>query len=470
MNKRAERSGITATVKRASRMIPALAVAGLAALALVSGLSGEESATAQGAYSYTGVASCAGSTCHGRTEGNGAVVRQDEIATWQEPSAVSGAHSRAYADLAGHRGQQIAESLGWENATSRSECLGCHATFVPASDRGPRFHTSDGVGCESCHGAAIGWLSTHYRVGASHAGNVSDGLTPLERPQVRARLCLDCHYGSADEGQFVTHAMMAAGHPRISFELDLFSAFQQHHDVDSDYQTRKGPTDHVQLWAVGQAEAVARATDLFARPGLAEEGVFPQFYFYDCHSCHRPITDGPQRRLTFEPNPQRPIQFGQPPFNDENIIMLDAVSQALAPARAESFRSASRAFHDAMDHGRPEALQAAIALRTEAARLSDALAARSYSGDDAFEVIAILGNRATNPRFTDYAGSSQAVMAVDTLLNALVTRQRITIGAAASIRADINRAYQAVRSPESFRPGEFREALGNAVNAIGRLR
>ncbi|TIX50998.1 multiheme c-type cytochrome [Alteraurantiacibacter aquimixticola] len=469
MSNRKRRAGWTRSLAHARRALPALALATLACAALLAGLPREGSANAQGSYSYTGVASCAGSTCHGRSEGNGAVVRQDEIATWQNPSAVSGAHSRAYTVLAGTRGKQIAQSLGWQDATSRSECLGCHATFVPVSEQGPRFHTSDGVGCESCHGAAAGWLATHYKVGGTHPANVSNGLVPLEQPQVRAKVCLDCHYGSADQGQFVTHAMMAAGHPRISFELDLFSAFQQHHDEDSDYAQRKGATDNVQLWAVGQAEAVARATDLFSRPDLATEGVFPEFYFYDCHSCHRPISDGPDRRLTFETNPGRPIPFGQPPFNDENIIMLDAVSQALAPARAEAFRAASRNFHDAMDEGRPQAQAAAMALRSEAARLSDALAARSYGGNDAFEVISIIGGRAINPRFTDYAGSAQAVMAVDTLLNALVTRGRITVGAAASIRADINRAYAAVRSPESYDPGAFRSALGNAVGAIGRL-
>ena len=268
----------------------------------------------------------------------------------------------------------------------------------------------------------------------------------------------------------MTHAMMAAGHPRISFELDLFSSFQQHHDVDADYLQRKGVADGVQLWAVGQAEAVARATDLFTRPQLATEGLFPQLTFFDCHSCHREIIDGPERRLTFEVNPARPLTFGQPPFNDENIIMLDAVAQALAPARAEGFRSASRDFHAAMNRGREPAVTAAVALRTEAGRLSDALAARSFGGNDAFEVIAIIGGRATAARFTDYAGSVQAVMAVDTLLNALVTQDRITLGAAASIRADINRAYSAVRSPEGYDPGDFRAALGNAVTAIGRLR
>ena len=76
----------------------------------------------------------------------------------------------------------------------------------------------------------------------------------------------------------------------------------------------------------------------------------------------------------------------------------------------------------------------------------------------------------TRTRFTDYAGSVQAVMAVDTLLNALVRDGRVTVGAAASIRANINRAYAAVAAPNSYRPAEFRSALGQAAGAIGALR
>ncbi|QYJ08483.1 cytochrome c family protein [Qipengyuania flava] len=432
---------------------------------------GSSSAKAQGAGArFEGVATCAGSTCHGRSEGNGAVVRQDEIATWQEPSSASGAHSRAYSVLSSRRGQQIARSLGLGAATSAPACLGCHATYVPQSRRGARFHTSDGVGCESCHGAAEGWLQVHYEKSASHASNLRAGLTPLENPQVRANICLDCHYGSTKTGQFVTHSMMAAGHPRISFELDLFSSLQQHHDEDADYARRKRRTDSVRLWAVGQAEAVARATDLFARPRFGMQGMFPEFYFYDCHSCHRAITDGPNRRLTFETNPGRPIPFGNPPFNDENIIMLSAVSRALAPGAGEDFNAASVAFHRAMGRDRASAQQAAQALRARARALSSALAARSFGSADAYAVIATIASKATAPRFTDYAGSVQAVMAVDTLLNALVRDGRVTVGAAAGIRSDINRAYAAVAAPETYRPAAFRSALGTATSAIGALR
>ena len=419
---------------------------------------------------YEGVATCAGSTCHGRAEGNGEVVRQDEIATWQEPSSVAGAHSRAYAVLAGTRGRQIAASLGLGPATSAPACLGCHATYEPGAPKGPRFHISDGVGCESCHGASSGWLAVHYAKPATHASNVRAGLTPLADPQVRANVCLDCHFGSTDTGQFVTHSMMAAGHPRVAFELDLFSALQQHHDEDLDYVARKGRTDNVRLWAVGQAEAVARSTDLFSRPGFGTEGVFPEYFFYDCHSCHRPITDGPQRRLTFETNPGRPIPFGMAPYNDENIIMLSAAARAFAPGRAERFDAASKQFHRAMGEGRAEAAAAAAALRGEAAALSDALARRGYATGDAFTVVQAIADRTLSARFTDYTGSAQAVMAVDTLLNAMVRDGRITTGAAAGIRANINRAYAAVRSPDSYRPAAFRAALGQATRAIGALR
>ena len=173
-------------------------------------------------------------------------------------------------------------------------CLGCHAT--PAGRRGPRFQTSDGVGCESCHGPASGWLTSHYAVGGTHAANVSRGLVPLENPRARAAQCLDCHFGSADPGQFVTHRIMAAGHPRISFELDLFSTLQQHHNADRDYSQRKGAQDGTRMWAVGQAMALERSLTLYSRPRAAREGMFPEFYFFDCHSCHRRISDDPRFR------------------------------------------------------------------------------------------------------------------------------------------------------------------------------
>ena len=62
---------------------------------------------------YLGVASCGGTTCHGRSEADGAVVRQDELKLWQDPATAAGAHSRAWDVLRDPRAQAIGQkSLG----------------------------------------------------------------------------------------------------------------------------------------------------------------------------------------------------------------------------------------------------------------------------------------------------------------------------------------------------------------------
>lgn len=419
---------------------------------------------------HLGVASCAGTTCHGRMEADGRIVRQDELMRWQEPSTAGGAHSRAFAVLSNVRSHEIARNLGIANASASAMCLGCHADPAPAAKRGARFQLSDGVGCESCHGGASGWISSHYAVGATHAGNVERGMNALENPRARASVCLDCHFGSSKGGQFVTHRLMAAGHPRISFELDLFSTLQQHHDEDADYVRRKGRVDNVRMWAVGQTIALQRSLSLYTDHELGNDGVFPEFYFFDCHSCHRPIYDSDKAVRTFVDNPARPIPGGMPPYNDENMIMLSAAAKVVAPTLASRFDADSRAFHAALAKDRATAVGAASTLRQTAAALTDAFSSAAFGRDKSFAIIDALAGNAISPRFTDYEGSVQAVMAVDTLLNALVKSGDVTVGAAAGIRANINRAYAAVKEPNAYRPGEFRTALSRAVSSIGALR
>ena len=417
---------------------------------------------------HLGVASCGGTTCHGRQEADGEIVRQDEILRWQEESTPGGAHSRAFRVLREPRSIAIAKRLGIGNAASASQCLGCHST--PAARKGPRFQANDGVACEACHGPASGWLSAHYAVGANHSRNVSLGLTPLSNPKARASVCLDCHFGSAKPGQFVDHEIMAAGHPRISFELDLFSSLQQHHDEDADYVQRKGKTNSVQFWAVGQALALERSLNMFSKPKFATEGIFPEFYFYDCHSCHRRIYDEASARPKSVNNPGRPIPEGMPPYNDENMIMLSAAIRVVAPDLAGQFDARSKAFHAAMAKGRGPAVQEAARMRQTANALADRFSRTNFTKAQTFQIMETIAGQAISPRFTDYEGSVQAVMAVDTLLNSLVNNGQVSSAAASSLRGQINTAYAAVSEPNSYRPLQFRRALGSAVRTIRSLR
>src|SRR3546814_10662913 len=81
----------------------------------------------------------------------------------------------------------------------------------------------------------------------------------------------------------------------------------------------------------GQAMALDRSLSLFADSRRGTEGVFPEFYFLDGHSCYRPISDDPRFEPTALDNPGRPIPEGMPPYNDENMIMLSAAAKVVAP-------------------------------------------------------------------------------------------------------------------------------------------
>ena len=411
---------------------------------------------------HLGVASCASSTCHGRQEATGAVVRQDEVARWQDEASAAGAHSRAWRVLASARGQAIAGRLGIGDPQASGQCLGCHAD--PAPVHGPGFRIADGVGCEACHGGAGDWIASHVATSATHARNVAQGMVPLDEPHARATTCLDCHFGSDRPGQFVDHRIMAAGHPRLSFELDLFSTLEQHWNEDADYAARKGRPSPVRIWAVGQASALVRALNVYSGP-RGTEGAFPEFSFFDCHTCHRRIGDEAGFRPSALANPGRPVPIGTPAFQDENIIMLSAAARVLAPAAAARFDADARGFHAALAQGRPQAIAAAARLRASADALAGSFAAHRF---DRGETLAILDAVATGAaaRYTDYEASVQGVMAVDTLLSALVKQGAIKPPAAASIRADVDRAYRAVHDPNDYRALDFRAALAHAAGAV----
>ncbi len=263
---------------------------------------------------------------------------------------------------------------------------------------------------------------------------------------------------------------MAAGHPRLSFELDLFSALQRHYDIDADYVRRKPVAGGVKTWAVGQATALERVLTLYADAGRGQNGVFPEFSFFDCHSCHRAISDDPKVRLTVMANPGRPIPIGTPPFNDENMIMLSAAVQTAAPSLAPRLAADSRAFHAAIPLGRSEAANAARRLAATAHALSSAFAGQSFQRAETFAILQNVLSDPTAARYTDYAGAAQAVMAADTLLTALADAGEVSPAAVAQMRPDVELAYQAVRDPNSFRYEDFRRSLQRIAADVRALR
>lgn len=443
-------------------------------LSVLSSLSAWAQVTPETPYSdgvpHQGVMGCYGSTCHSRQEATGAVVRQNEILSWQDQSYTSGAHLRAYKTLLSDRSIAITNRLGLNKPHQEPSCLGCHSDNIPTNLRGPKFQTDDGIGCEACHGGSVNWLTQHYKVGASHAKNISLGLYPLEDAETRAGVCLSCHLGSSNENQFVSHRMMAAGHPRISFELDLFTALQSHHDEDLDYFDRKTVQPGVHNWVIGQAIALKQQLALFQNPALNKDGVFPELVFFDCLACHREISDDPNWRPEVRPNPGRPQMPGVVKFNDANMIMLLAAAKEIAPEIAPEFDSEIKAFHASLSGSKRTTEDINNSLISLTDDLIAATSKTNFSKTQTLNILDTVVEDALRRRYTDYVAAEQAIVAVDTLLSSMIATNQVSDTDIKGLREEINKGYDAVENPNEYNQGQLTTALKTVQQRLKGLR
>ncbi len=174
---------------------------------------------------YIGPGSCAATSCHGSVRPvAGSRILQNEYSTW----IIQDKHSRAYQALTGDVGERMARILKLgAKAEESPKCLACHALSVSPEQRGRAFEISEGVSCENCHGPASGWLGPHTTKSWPHEKSVALGMHDTRDFIHRTEKCLECHLGT--KNKFVDHEMIAAGHPDLFFELDLFSAVMPRH-------------------------------------------------------------------------------------------------------------------------------------------------------------------------------------------------------------------------------------------------
>ena len=421
-------------------------------------------------FPHEGVLGCYGSTCHSRQEATGITVRQNEILTWLDSTSVSGAHSRSYKTLKSPRSKAIAKRLGIGPANKARECLSCHTDNIPEKRRLRTFQLDDGVSCESCHGGSGEWTKQHYNKNISHSMNLSAGLYPLEDPEVRANICLSCHLGSEEEGQFVNHRLMAAGHPRLSFELDLFTELQSHHTQDYDYRRRKKVRTGAQIWAVGQSMTLKRQLKLFNNRHLNRDGIFPELVFFDCLACHRKISDDPDWRPKARQNPDRINAPGLVNFNDASMIMLLATAKAIAPDLAPKFEDAVKAFHVSINQKPSNRQIATQRLRNLTNELMHRIEKTNFTKTQTLEILDTIVAGTLTHRYTDYVAAEQAIMAIDTLLSSMIASKQVAEESVRDMRREINDAYDAVENPNDYDQDKLTRILLVLSGRIKRLR
>jgi hypothetical protein len=138
---------------------------------------GEEGEEAQ--HMYIGVAKC--KTCH-KTAAQG-----EQFVIWEKSQ-----HAKAYETLAGDEAKAIAKEKGIEDPQKADECLQCHVTGHGAAAEllGPKYLATDGVGCESCHGAGGDYYKKKTMV-AITTGEMDRAEVGLIKPDEKT--CTGCH-------------------------------------------------------------------------------------------------------------------------------------------------------------------------------------------------------------------------------------------------------------------------------------
>lgn len=125
-------------------------------------------------YDYIGAAKC--KMCHNKTT----TGKQYDV--W-----LKGPHANALKSLSSEESMEYAKANGIADPTKEASCLKCHSTYYSGNeDLMLTIKESEGVSCESCHGAGSKYKS--MSVMKSQEKSLANGLI-LPTKEV----CITCH-------------------------------------------------------------------------------------------------------------------------------------------------------------------------------------------------------------------------------------------------------------------------------------
>ena len=359
-----------------------------------------------------GTVNCSQSTCHAADiPWPNSSVSQKEYIVWKERDP----HAQSYKALTSKRGQAIARRVGYGDATKANKCLNCHAHNVPEDQREDTFDITEGVTCEACHGNASQWLGVHTAGLYYYSKNVERGMYPTTDPTARAELCLGCHVGNEDK--FVTHKMMAAGHPPLPFELGFYTWFTKsnpearggyaHFTVDDDYLQRKPWPFGVRVWAIGQVAQAKMILRLVTDPDNGPKGLFPELALFDCRSCHRSKDGGGVAGPTV------------PRIKNANLVFAEFAAELVDPALARQLRSNVGSLRASTDDSWGAVIGSSRRLKSTLDKIAAKLETHDFTIEDNKRTLARIASAYGRGRFGGYEAAEQAVLATGSLVDEL---------------------------------------------------
>lgn len=397
--------------------------------------------------------------CHSHPENYKAesvICRMNEASIWQTKDK----HKNAFAVLSDKRGVQMGKILGIDVTTHRS-CLGCHSV----TDRSPinaqaggvaarpiptqQFdRNEDGVSCVACHGAFREWVFEHTAFEDPKWRNLSRkqkeqkyGMVDLWDPVTRTKRCLSCHVGNYEEGNVLTHAMYAAGHPPLpGIEVSTFSkAMPAHWESLGEKRQGRRPEvrkaldailnldklEHTELVAVSGLVPLRENLRLFADQAEQDElsetpgARWPDFARFDCYACHHEVNRPNWRQARSFPGVP-----GRPPIPSWPLALVGLGIEAANPQRVqprlEQFDRQIKEFHAALS-ARPfgNKGQAIASARSLVGWVDDVLADLGKTPVDRKVAIRLLDRlcQASRSDIPDYDTARQLFWAFRTIYN-----------------------------------------------------
>lgn len=410
---------------------------------------------------YLGPATCASSSCHGSTEPRDAFeVLQNEYFTWLQQDR----HSKAHEVLYDEQSRLIARNLGLAGRpVAEPACLACHALTPPPEQVGGHLELEDGISCEACHGPAGGWRGPHTEEGWATRDSVARGMVDLSSATTRAELCLACHQGEGVAGsdRRVDHRLIAAGHPRLTFELDNFSARMPEH-----WRPRP-PLEASRQWALGQLSALREELEL-VRAAAAEEGG-PQLALMSCEDCHHSLGEerwrDPDRRPEVAALPAP--RLGLPRWSPARWAVLRHLVRRVEPRRTDALDRELAELSRQIGSLGPAAAAAEEA-RAALAILEPVITALGEMPWSEGTVRALLASITGDPALaTDLPTAEQAFWATNTLASVLIRRH--PEASYDRLRRAAEALYQTLDDPHGYDPARFRAAMERVQREVRRL-
>jgi hypothetical protein len=314
--------------------------------------------------------------------------------------------------------------------------------------RAQTFDISDGVSCEHCHGPAAGWLGAHTVKDwetRSADQKAQHGMRDLRDLAVRSHTCLHCHVGT--EEQSVDHQMIAAGHPDLTFELNLFSAVMPRHWKDSD----ETPWFGTKEWAVGQGMQLRDSLQRLARRARSS---WPEYAELDCFACHHSLTapkDSWRQEVGYAGRTP-----GVPAWNSARFVVFRyaaAETDAATAGKLESEMATLSGLMGQLSGDREQIAASADRAAGLAHSLAGTLNARTY--DQAF-TLRVMRKIAGDSRAISQQGqraAGQAAMSLDSLF--AVYRQNAGKFDEAETKSAINGLFQQLDDPSAYNAPRF---------------